>query len=130
MLGAKKAFVVCGHDGLDEISVCTPTRVSELKDGQIRTYDISPEAYFGQSAEPGTMLGGVPDENAKITQKILAGEKGSKRNVVLINAAVALMAAGKAGDIAEGIRLAETSIDSGAARDKLDSLITFTRENG
>jgi anthranilate phosphoribosyltransferase len=130
MLGAKRAFVVCGHDGLDEISVCAPTRVSELKDGQIRTYDISPEVYFGQAAEPETIMGGLPDENARIAVKIFAGEKGPKRNVVLINAAVALMAAGKAGDIAEGVRLAETSIDSGAARDKLDSLITFTRENG
>ncbi len=130
LLGARRAFVVCGHDGLDEISVCAPTRVSELKDGQIRTYDISPETYFGQAVEPGALLGGLPEENAGITRQILAGEKGPERNVVLINAAVALMAAGKAGDIAEGIRLAETSIDSGAATGKLEALIHFTRENG
>lgn len=130
MLGTRRAFVVCGHDGLDEISVCAPTRVSELKDGQIRTYDISPETYFDQTAEPETLLGGLPEENADITRQILSEEKGPKRNVVLINAAVALMAAGKAGDIAEGIRLSEASIDSGAAADKLESLINFTRENG
>lgn len=129
-LGTRRAFVVCGHDGLDEISVCAPTRVSELKDGQILTYDISPESFFGQAAEPEALLGGLPEENADITLQILAGENGPKRNVVLINAAVALMSTGKADDIAAGIRLAETSIDSGAAKDKLESLINFTRENG
>ncbi len=130
MLGAKRAFAVCGHDGLDEISICAPTRVSELKDGQIRTFDITPETWFGRTAEPEDLGGGPPEQNADITRQILAGENGPKRNIVLLNAAAALVVAGKADDIAQGIGLAETSIDSGAAQDKLESLIAFTRENG
>lgn len=130
LLGARRAFVVHGHDGLDEISVCAPTRISELKDGQIRTYDITPEQFFGKPADPGTMVGGPPAENAEITKQILKGETGSRRDVVLINAAVALVAAGKAGDIKEGIALAADAIDTGQALAKLNALIAFTQENG
>lgn len=130
LLGSRHAFVVHGHDGLDEISVCAPTRISELKDQQIRTYDIFPEQYFGETAASGSMTGGAPPENAEITRQILAGQKGPRRNVVLINAAAALVAAGKAGDLKDGIRQAEASIDTGAAKAKLDRLIQFTRENG
>lgn len=129
LLGAKRAFVVHGHDGLDEISVCAPTRVSELKNGLIRTYDIYPEQYFGTLVDPKEISGGTPDVNAKITRSILSGEKGPKRNIVLINTAVALISAGKAQDIAEGIRLAEISIDSGAALKKLEDLIAFTQNS-
>jgi anthranilate phosphoribosyltransferase len=129
LLGAKRSLVVHGHDGLDEISVCAPTRVSELKDGLIRTYDIYPETFFGQPAEPDNLLGGYPEENAQITRNILNGEKGPKRNVVLINAAAALMAAGLAKDIEEGIRRAETAIDEGAATRKMEALIDYTRSN-
>ncbi len=131
LLGTKRAFVVHGHDGLDEISVCAPTRVSELSDGMIRTYDISPDRFFGGEADPADLKGGTPDENAKICMDILNGkEKGVKRNVVLLNAAAALAAAGKAKDIAEGIPLAEDAIDSGKAKEKLDALVRFTQENG
>lgn len=130
LLGARHAFVVHGHDGLDEITVCAPTRISELKDGQIRTYDITPEQFFGKPADPGTMVGGPPAENAEIIKQILKGETGSRRNVVLINAAVALVAAEKAKDIKKGIALAAEAIDSGSALDKLNALIAFTRENG
>lgn len=129
LLGAKRAFVVHGHDGLDEISICAPTRVSELKNGLIRTYDIYPEQYFGTLVDPKEISGGTPDVNAKITRSILSGEKGPKRNIVLINTAVALISAGKAQDIAEGIRLAEISIDSGAALKKLEDLIAFTQNS-
>lgn len=130
LLGARRAYVVHGHDGLDEISVCAPTRVSELKDGLIRTYDIHPEQYFGGSADPAAMVGGDPDRNAEITRGILAGETGPKRQVVLINAAAALMAAGKADTLDSGIKLAEESIDSGAAAGKLTALAEYTQENG
>ncbi|OQX23670.1 MAG: anthranilate phosphoribosyltransferase [Desulfobacteraceae bacterium IS3] len=130
LLGAKRAFVVHGHDGLDEISVCAATRVSELKDDMIRTYDIQPEQFFGEKAEPEALRGGMPEVNAEITRKILAGEKGPKRNVVLLNAAAAIVAAGKAGDLKEGIRLAEAAIDKGKAAAKLASLARFTQENG
>src|SRR6056297_943631 len=128
-LGSRRAFVVHGHDGLDEITVCAPTRISELSDGRIQTYDISPEPFFGEPAEPEALAGGDAGENAGITERILRSEKGPKRNVVLINAAAALMAAGRAEKLEDGIRLAEKAIDSGAARAKLDALIAFTREN-
>jgi len=128
-LGAKRAFVVHGHDGLDEISVCAPTRISELHDGMIRTFDLNPEEYFGDLARPEDMLGGTPEENAKITRAILEGEKGPKRNVVLINSAAALVAANKADDFRSGIALAETAIDSGSAMEKLEALVKFTQEN-
>lgn len=130
LLGAKRSFVVHGHDGLDEISVCAPTRVSELKDGLIRTYDISPEQFFSEQAEPADLLGGNPEENAQITRNILNGEIGPKRNVVLINAAAALVAAGKVEDLGQGIRMAETAIDDGAAFQKMEALIKFSQENG
>ena len=129
-LGARQAMVVHGHDGLDEISVCAPTRISELKDGLVKTFDLSPEQFFGTLAEPETLAGGDSAENAAITREILAGAIGDKRNVVVLNAAAALICAGKATDFPAGIKLAEASIDSGAARDKLDSLVTFTTENG
>lgn len=129
LLGAKRAFVVHGHDGLDEISVCAPTRISELKDGLIRTYDISPEQFFIERAKPADLLGGNPEENAQITRNILNGEKGPKRNVVLINAAAALVAAGQAEDLKQGIRMAETAIDDGDAARKMEALIKYSQEN-
>jgi len=130
LLGAKRAFVVHGHDGLDEISVCAPTRVSELKDGLIRTYDIVPEQFFGEPANPEDLLGGNPEENAGITRAILNGDKGAKRNVVLINAAAALVAAEKAENMKDGIQLAEKAIDTGGAAEKMKALIDYTQENG
>lgn len=130
LLGARRAFVVHGHDGLDEISVCAPTRVSELEDGLVRTYDISPEHFFGRLADPEELLGGDPETNAGITLSILKGEKGARRNIVLLNAAAALVAAGKAKTPQEGIVLAETAIDGGAALAKLDALVAYTQKNG
>ncbi len=128
-LGCKRAFVVHGHEGLDEISICAPTRVSELNEGRIITYDILPEQYFEERAASKDLLGGKPVENAAITRNILNGETGPKRNVVLINAAAALKAAGKSENLKDGIRLAASSIDSGSAMKKLNDLIAFTQEN-
>jgi anthranilate phosphoribosyltransferase len=130
LLGGKRAFVVHGHDGLDEISVCAPTRISELNNGLIRTYDISPEQFFGRIADPVELAGGDPEKNAGIAQKILDGEKGPRRDVVLLNASAALVAAGKAGDFKQGIELAQAAIDGGKAREKLDALVKYTQENG
>jgi len=130
LLGARSAFVVHGHDGLDEISVCAPTRVSQLEEDRIRTYDIYPEQYFGRLAEPDQMTGGDPDENAAITRRILEGEAGPKRDVVLLNTAAALVACQKAEDLTTGIKLAEQAIDSGAAMGKLEALVAYTRDNG
>ena len=129
LLGTKRAFVVHGHDGLDEISVCAATRVSELKEGLIRTYDIHPEQFFGEQADPEALSGGNPETNASITTAILKGEEGPKRNVVLLNASAALVAAGKAEDFQEGIRMAQEAIDEGRAMEKLDALVAFTQEN-
>ncbi|MBW1643731.1 MAG: anthranilate phosphoribosyltransferase [Deltaproteobacteria bacterium] len=130
LLGGKRAFVVHGHDGLDEISVCAPTRVSELNDGMVRTYDIDPEQFFGKLADSNDLKGGDPQMNANITKIILNGDPGPKRDVVVLNAAAALTAAGKSKDLKEGIGLAEESIDKGAAALKLDALIKFTQEIG
>jgi len=130
LLGAKSAFVVHGHDGLDEISVCAPTRVAQLENDRIRTYDIYPETFFGQLADPEEMTGGDPEENAAITRRILEGEQGPKRDVVLLNSAAALVACGKAADLKAGIAKAEGAIDSGAAMEKLKALAEYTQENG
>jgi len=106
-LGARHAMVVHGHDGLDEISVCAPTRISELKAGRVKTFDLAPEQYFGRLAEPAALTGGDSSQNAVITREILDGAAGDKRNVVVINAAAALICAGKAADFPTGIKLAE-----------------------
>jgi anthranilate phosphoribosyltransferase len=130
LLGSRRALVVHGHDGLDEISACAPTRVTELKDGLIRTYDIAPERYLGRRAEPAEVAGGDPSFNAAVTRRVLDGEKGGAREVVLLNTAAALMAAGAAEGFEDGMRLAATSIDSGTARRKLEHLVQFTRQAG
>lgn len=128
-LGTKRAFVVHGHDGLDEISVCAPTRISELNQGQIKTYDIYPEDFFDTLSDPGDIKGGDLKTNLQITKDILNGKKGPKRNVVLINTAAALVAAGKTDNLKEGIQMAENSIDSRKAVTKLNELIAFTQDN-
>lgn len=130
LLGSNRALVVHGHDGLDEISVCAPTRISELKDHRIGTFDLLPEQFFGEVADPASMQGGDPAENADITRRILCGEKGPRRNVVVLNAAAALMAADKAANFQEGIQQAAAAIDTGAATGKLDQLVEYTRKNG
>jgi anthranilate phosphoribosyltransferase len=129
LLGTPRALVVHGHDGLDEISVCAPTRVSELRDGMVRTYDLHPEHFFGEPAALEEILGGDPEQNAAITRKILKGEPGPCRNVVTINAAAALMAAGRAETLNDGIAMAEAAIDNGEAMNKLEALVAFTQEN-
>lgn len=130
-LGTRRAFVVHGHDGLDEISVCAPTRITELNNGAIKTYDITPEDFFGESADSDDILGGDVNDNVIITRNILSGkERGSKRNVVLLNSAAALVAAGMAETLKQGIMEAETSIDSGKAMAKLEALAEYTRKNG
>ncbi len=130
LLGVPSAMVVHGHDGLDEISVCAPTRVSALKDGLVRTYDIDPQQYFGRLAKTEEMAGGDAAENAAITRDVLSGKAGAKRDVVLINAGAALLAAAKADDLKSGIEMAATAIDTGRAMEKLNGLVDYTRENG
>ena len=128
-LGSRRVLVVHGHDGMDEITLTTITRCSELKDGKIKTYDIDPLNYFEDTCTNVDLEGGAPADNAAITLGILKGTvKGPKRDIVLINAAASLLAAGHVADLAEGIHKAAESIDSGAALDKLERLIAFSRQ--
>lgn len=127
-LGTRQAFVVCGEETFDEISICSTTRVSELKDGKIKTFEMTPEEHGLKRAAPETIRGGDAQQNAVIIQKILGGESGPKRDVVLLNAAAAFVSAGLDDSFKAGIARAEESIDSGGARGKLESLIDFTRQ--
>lgn len=130
LLGTRRALVVHGHDGLDEISVCAPTRVTELKDGTIRTYDLTPQQLLGRQARREEIAGGEASVNAAITRGILTGEKGPKRDITVVNAAAALIAAGVAGDFPEAIRAAESALDEGKAAAKLEALVRFTNDHG
>jgi anthranilate phosphoribosyltransferase len=121
-LGAKHAFVVHGEDGLDEITTTDKTRVTEWKNGKINTYFIAPDSLNIEMANKDDLTGGNAEENAKITIDILEGQKGAKRNIVLINAAAAIVAGDKASDLLEAINIAAEAIDSGAARKKLDEV--------
>jgi len=127
-LGTREAFVVCGEGTFDEISICGPTRVSHLKDGEVRTFNMTPEEYGFKRAAPEAIKGGNAGENARIIREILSGEKEPPRDMVILNAAAAFVAAGLDGDFKEGIERAEHSIDSGRAREKLDSLVSFTQQ--
>jgi anthranilate phosphoribosyltransferase len=122
-LGTKRAFVVHGSDGLDEATVTGETRVSELKEGLVTTYNINPVELFGESFAAAELLGRDAEANACITTEILSGEAGARRGIVVLNAALAIVAGGKAEGIREGIAVAEACIDSGAARKKLQELI-------
>jgi len=125
-LDTKEAFVVCGEGRFDEISICGPTRISHLKNGNIKTFEITPEQYGFKSAVISDIIGGDAQENAKILKGILKGQKGARRDMVLLNSAAALAAAGRAADIPEGISAAADSIDSGKAYERLERLIDFT----
>jgi anthranilate phosphoribosyltransferase len=130
LLGVRRAFVVHGHDGMDEITTTDLTRVSELCDGRIKSYDLDPLTYFDDYAAPEALQGGEATENAAILTRILSGEKGAPRDIVLINAGAGLVAANAAADIRQGIQMAADSIDSGRAMKKLEALVQYTRENG
>ena len=120
-LGVNRGMVVYGQDSLDEISMCAPTSVCEIRDGKFTSYEITPEQFGYERCEKGALTGGTPAENAEITKAILKGEeKGSKRQAVCLNAGAALYIAGKAASIEEGVKLAESLIDNGAALKKLE----------
>jgi anthranilate phosphoribosyltransferase len=125
-LGVDRAFVVHGAGGLDEISLAGETKVGEVRGGTVRVYEITPEDFGLSRAPISAISGGDAAYNADILRAILAGELGPRRDIVIANAAAALVAAGRASDFREGARLAAESIDSGAARKKLDALIAFT----
>ncbi|MEK6759162.1 MAG: anthranilate phosphoribosyltransferase [Deltaproteobacteria bacterium] len=125
-LGSIHAFVVRGEDGLDEITLTTETKVTELKDGLIRSYHIKPEDYGFARCAPEALRGGDPDLNADIITGVLSGKKGPARDVVILNSAAAIVAGAAAGSIEEGIALAHGSIDSGAAASKLEQIKRIT----
>jgi anthranilate phosphoribosyltransferase len=127
-LGAKRAMVVAGYDGLDEISISGPTKVTELKNGDVFTYDLTPEQLGVNSASLTEVGGGDAEFNANIIRNVLDGQKGAARDIVLINAGASLYVSGKADTLAEGVQQAAHLIDSGAAKAKLEQLIQVTGE--
>lgn len=122
-MGVKRGMVVYGQDKLDEISMSAPTTVSELRDGWYKTYTITPEQFGLKRCSREDLKGGSPADNAKITQAILQGEKGPKRDAVLMNAGASLYIGGKADTMQDGIQLAAEIIDSGKAYETLQKLI-------
>ena len=127
-LGVKRGMVVYGQDKLDEISLSAPTTVCEFKDGWMKNYVITPEQFGLKRCTKQELVGGTPEENAAITRAILAGEKGPKRDAVLMNAGAALYIGGKAESLAEGIKLAAKLIDEGKATETLEKLIKVSQE--
>ena len=127
-LGCERALVVRGEEGIDEIGLAGRTRVIEVKDGSTEEWFVEPEGLGFPLADPDEITGGTPDENAATVTRILAGEDGPPRDVVLLNAGAAIVVGGAAADLPAGIERARESIDSGAARDVLDRLVAMTGE--
>ena len=125
-LGVRRGMVVYGRDKLDEISLGAPTSVCEIKDGWIKNYTIKPEDFGMERCRREDLSGGTPQENARITLSLLDGEKGAKRNAVLLNAGAALYIGGKAESMKEGIALAGELINSGKARKTLDDVVRIS----
>lgn len=127
-LGVKRGMVVYGQDKLDEISLSAPTTVCEFKDGWMKNYVITPEQFGFERCQKADLVGGLPEENAKITRAILGGERGHKRNAVLLNAGAALYIGGKAETLEDGVKLAAEVIDSGKALAALEKLIELSNK--
>ena len=125
-LGVTRAMVVYGQDRLDEISASAPTTVCEIDNGTFKNYVITPEEFGMERCTKEDLVGGTPQENAEITRAILNGEKGPKRNAVLLNAAAALYVAGKADSMADGVKLAEKVIGTGLAKAQLERFIKLS----
>ncbi len=126
-LGARRALVVHGADGLDEITITGESKVSEVRAGSIRTFYVTPEDFGLERAPIERIQGGDASRNAEIIREVLSGLAGPKRDVVLLNAAAGLVAGGKAESLRGAIDLARAAIDSGAALAKLDRLVHFTQ---
>ena len=128
-LGVKRGMVVYGMDKLDEISLSSPTKICEIKDGWFKSYTVKPEDFGFERCTKDDLKGGTPAENAEITKNILKGEKGFKRNAVLMNAGAALYIGGKADSFADGITLAGELIDSGKAMETLEKFIEVSNSS-
>jgi anthranilate phosphoribosyltransferase len=129
MLGLHRALVVHGLDGLDEVTITGPTRVAEARGGTVKTYEVTPEEFGMKRATLADISGGDAIENAAIIRAVLGGNKSPHRDVVLLNSAAALVAAGRADHLAEAVPIAAKSIDSGEAARKLAALVEFTSSN-
>ena len=127
-LGVKRALVVYGTDGLDEISLSAPTKICEVKDGSFTSYEITPEQFGLTRCKKEDLVGGTPAENAQITHDILAGKPGPKRDAVLMNAGAAIYMAGKAETIQDGIDMASNMIDSGKAAAQLEKFVKLSNQ--
>jgi anthranilate phosphoribosyltransferase len=127
LLDSHHALVVHGEDGMDEISIGAPTLINEVRDGEIRTYRVAPEDFGFRRAESAAILGGDAATNADITRRVLSGAEGPTREVVLLNAAAALVAADLADDLADGLESAARAIDSGQATERLERLVEVSR---
>lgn len=126
-LDMKHVYVVHGHDGLDELSISAPSTLTLVKDGKTETMTVTPEDFGLKTADIKELVGGDPAENAQIVRDLFEGKiKGAKRDIVLLNSAFAIVSAGKAGSIEEGIELAALSLDSGAALTKLNQLVELS----
>jgi len=126
-LGTVRAFVVHGADNLDEISNTGESRVSEVREGGVRTYAVRPEDFGLARASIKDLQGGDREQNAEIIRAVLGGETGPRRDIVLMNAAAALVAGARVRDLKDGVAVAAQSIDSSAARGKLDALVALSR---
>jgi anthranilate phosphoribosyltransferase len=127
MLGLHRALVVHGLDGLDEITITGPTRIAEARDGTVHTYEVDPEEFSMKRATLADISGGDAMENAIIVREVLSGRKSPRRDVVVLNASAALVAAARADHLRDAMVLATQSIDSGAAAAKLAALARFTK---
>lgn len=129
-MGVRRAFVVHAADGMDEISVCTPTRVSELRDCSIKTSEFNPRKYFPDGANFSDLKGGDAKVNAQILLDVLSGKlRNGARDICLLNSAAAIVVGGKPDDFGAALEMARDSLDSGAALKKLKTLVEFSRQN-
>ena len=128
LLGTEHALLVCSHDGLDELSISAPTRVVEVRDGEQRAYDVSPGELGLAEAPAEAVPGGDPQQNAQTTREIFAGEPGAARDLAVLNGGAAIYAGGRAGSLAEGVTVAQQTIDSGAAAEALRRFVAATHD--
>jgi anthranilate phosphoribosyltransferase len=125
-LGAERALVVSSADGLDEFSVSGATRVVELRDGRLSSYDVTPDQVDLELSADGAVGAGTPEQNARVLRDVLSGKPGTERSLALLNAGAAIYVAGRADSLADGVRAAERSIDDGAAESVLERWLRAT----
>jgi len=128
LLGTRHALLASGEDGVDELSISAPTRIIEVRGGEVRSFSLTPEEVGLERHPPEAVPGGDPQENARIARRILAGERGAARDLALLNAGAAIYAGSGAGSLAEGVAAAGAAVDSGAAAAALERFVARTRE--